>query len=172
MIKDVTPPLSTPSLSPPFPSPHLSPSLPLLFPPLSSPLPSAPHYNYTGGVFIYYFNGASTNVAMFNDTIVTFVHSDLFGRSPSHFEAEKYRVFKRNSLPPIFDYEFKIIGPYMVELHINNTLPSFAGTYLIQYEYSQFYPWFIINVNCELFYLYKALIFITKYIFLFFCMFF
>ncbi len=97
---------------------------------------------------MYYFNGEVVDVPIFEDTVVTFAHGDMYGYSASNFHPNGYQLYTRNYNSPVFEYEFKIVGPYLAELHINRTSLSFAGTYFIYYD-SPFYPSFTINIIRE-----------------------
>ncbi len=98
---------------------------------------------------MYFFNGGVADVPIFGETVVTFAHGDFYGSPASYFEQSRYELYTTEYFR--IDYEqlphnFTIVGPYLVELRIDRTLLSYAGTYYVHYYYSRFNPSFIINV--------------------------
>lgn len=104
---------------------------------------------YTDSHFIFFFNGGATDTPIFEDTVVTFAHGDLYGRTASDFVAEDFQLYTSRYYTPDFSYEFRIAGPFIGELYINKTRPEYEGTYFVHNRYNRFNPSLIISIIRE-----------------------
>ncbi len=103
---------------------------------------------HSGDNRIFFYQGSSISVDVYEDIVLRFAHSDFNG----NFELNWFYVYRSTNTyyydAPPFEFRFEINTPfpYHAELHITTTRFDYQGEYFINYH-GHLWPNFIITVN-------------------------